>query len=354
MKAVLTTLTFMMLCITLSVQAQYQMNIENNAYVGKDLHVGKKIGVGTTTLHPNAGLHLFDSGNLGDLYIENDFPFIQFLRRESGNGGMQFKLNNTTEAELYYYGAGNVLSMHTGGFGNISTGLNIDTNNEVGIGTSAPAAKLDVQGASGSAVPVLKATTNYSGTSDVYGIDSYSIPADGYGYGGRFRGGYIGAYGWATGGAANRTVYGVYGYATGGARRYAIFGFGDVKVNSRLFVGTTGAMEDAAAAYEVLVDGQILCEELVVENSNSWPDYVFKEDYKLLPLEDLEASIQQNGHLPGVPSAEEIDESGLKVGEMQYIMMEKIEELTLYVIQLKKENDELRQEMKKMRKGKNK
>ena len=68
-----------------------------------------------------------------------------------------------------------------------------------------------------------------------------------------------------------------------------------------------------------------------------WADYVFDETYKLRSIDDVAAHIQQHKHLPGIPSAKEVEANGLKVGEMQAKMMEKIEELTLYVIELKKE-----------------
>lgn len=96
-----------------------------------------------------------------------------------------------------------------------------------------------------------------------------------------------------------------------------------------------------ATGYKVSVDGKIMCEELKVQLS-PWPDYVFQGDYPLLSLGEVEAFIQTNGHLPAVPSAAVIESEGLEVGQMQAILMEKIEELTLYMIALDKENAELK------------
>ncbi len=67
------------------------------------------------------------------------------------------------------------------------------------------------------------------------------------------------------------------------------------------------------------------------------PDYIFAHDYKLPTLEQLRSYIEQNHHLPEVPSAKEMEADGLKVGEMNLLLLKKIEELTLYVIELKKE-----------------
>lgn len=68
----------------------------------------------------------------------------------------------------------------------------------------------------------------------------------------------------------------------------------------------------------------------------AWPDYVFKPTYKLMPLEEVEAFIRTEGHLPHVPTAGEIEENGLEVGRMNKILMEKVEELTLYLIEQQK------------------
>jgi hypothetical protein len=68
-----------------------------------------------------------------------------------------------------------------------------------------------------------------------------------------------------------------------------------------------------------------------------------------MPLTEVEESIKLNGHLPGVPSAMDIKENGINVSQVQSVMLEKIEELTLYMIELKKENDNLKQEINKLK-----
>lgn len=97
--------------------------------------------------------------------------------------------------------------------------------------------------------------------------------------------------------------------------------------------------------YRFAVNGNIICEEVRVELESAWPDYVFKEDYRLRSIEELEKSIQENGHLPGIPSAKEVENEGLQLGDMQKRMMEKIEELSLYVIQQNKRIIELNNQM---------
>jgi hypothetical protein len=95
------------------------------------------------------------------------------------------------------------------------------------------------------------------------------------------------------------------------------------------------------AGYNLAVNGFVKSKEIVVELAN-WADYVFDEKYKLRPLEEVEMFIKKNKHLPNIPSATEIQEKGLQLGDTQKKMMEKIEELTLYVIELKKEMDKIK------------
>ena len=76
--------------------------------------------------------------------------------------------------------------------------------------------------------------------------------------------------------------------------------------------------------------------------ANDWPDHVFDADYKLTSLEEIESYVKREKHLPGVPSANDIDKEGIKVGEMNALLLQKVEELTLYVIELEKQIKELK------------
>lgn len=90
-------------------------------------------------------------------------------------------------------------------------------------------------------------------------------------------------------------------------------------------------------------DGILYAKEVKVTLTD-WPDYVFDNNYTLPSLEQTEEYIKDNGHLPGVPSAKEIEEQGLNLGEMNKILMQKVEELTLQVIELNKQIKELKGE----------
>lgn len=90
-------------------------------------------------------------------------------------------------------------------------------------------------------------------------------------------------------------------------------------------------------------NGKIWTNEIEV-STDSWSDYVFENDYLLLPINEVEDFINKNKHLPGVPSEKEVIEEGINLGEMDAILLKKIEELTLYVIELKKELEEVKQQ----------
>lgn len=97
---------------------------------------------------------------------------------------------------------------------------------------------------------------------------------------------------------------------------------------------------DPLAGYKLSVNGNVKARELVIETTG-WPDYVFDTKYELRSLSQLEDFIELYHHLPNIPSAKEIEEQGLKVGDVQKKMMEKIEELTLHIIALNKRIENL-------------
>ncbi len=104
-----------------------------------------------------------------------------------------------------------------------------------------------------------------------------------------------------------------------------------------------------ATGYALSINGKLVCEELKVQLDAAWPDYVFSDQYKLKPLGELESFIQTNKHLPNIPSAAEVESNGLMVGDMQKKLLEKVEELTLYVIELNKQNKELHRQIEEIK-----
>ncbi len=119
---------------------------------------------------------------------------------------------------------------------------------------------------------------------------------------------------------------------TGSFNAYQIF----MKNNGNVGIGT-----DNTHGYRLAVNGKTITEELVVELKGNWPDYVFGEGYALPTLPELEQYITINKHLPEMPTAEEVENNGLSLGEMNAILLKKVEELTLYLISQDKKLQEL-------------
>ena len=114
-----------------------------------------------------------------------------------------------------------------------------------------------------------------------------------------------------------------------------------INTNNNVGIGTLNPI------HELSVNGTIQAKELIVTTlAADWPDFVFDPEYKLTSLHELDKYIESEKHLPGVPSANEISERGIKVGEMNAILLQKVEELTLYVIELQKQIDELKGDKK--------
>lgn len=99
--------------------------------------------------------------------------------------------------------------------------------------------------------------------------------------------------------------------------------------------------------YKLGIAGKLICEELKVQLTPNWPDYVFAEGYDLMPLSTLKDFVEENHHLPQIPSAKEVAAEGIEVGEMQRKLLEKVEELTLYLFQQQEEIDVLKSELRK-------
>ncbi|PWG78069.1 hypothetical protein DDR33_24160 [Pararcticibacter amylolyticus] len=106
--------------------------------------------------------------------------------------------------------------------------------------------------------------------------------------------------------------------------------------------GTVGIGTSDTKGYMLAVGGAVIAESVKVQLKGSWPDYVFTPEHKLPALQEVENYIQKNRHLPEIPAAEEINKQGIELGEMNAKLLKKIEELTLYVIELRKEVDALK------------
>lgn len=111
-----------------------------------------------------------------------------------------------------------------------------------------------------------------------------------------------------------------------------------LKDNGNVGIGTNNPQAKLA------VNGEILAKSVRVNTTNTyWPDYVFRNDYNLMSLRELEQYVNKYKHLPNIPSAQDIETQGdIDLGTMNTLLLEKVEELTRYVFDLQKQIDELK------------
>lgn len=210
---------------------------------------------------------------------------------------------------------------------NLSAGNDLDVGNDghilgnLGVGTASPGARLEVDG-----------NALITETLDVNGVTSITD---------------------ATGStdATNGALV-----VTGGAGVGENLNIGnDLSVNNNGVInGTLGVnTSDIPAGYIVAIDGNVICEEVRVQLSEDWPDYVFERDYPLLPLAQVEKEIAAKGHLPATPSAAEMEANGIKLSQMVTTQQKQIEELFLYIIEMNKKIERLEQENQNLKKQTN-
>ena len=271
---------------------------------GADAYIDDVLSVNTTT----ATAQLNVSGSNETVLIEGTTPYIKLKDGANQSGFVQASGNDLRLGTLSGNSAGKLVFRFNGVDKN-----GMDVNGRFGLGTISPSALFHLKG-----------------TDEVMRIEG-TAPFIQF-YNGATAKSFI----WSTGNdlkigisTGNNTGRLILGTAGGGDQ---VFLDSD---------GTVGIGTSDTKGYKLGVDGSIVCEELKVKLSQNWPDYVFADDYKLPSLKEVENSIQQNKHLPGIPSAKEIHEEGINVGEMQKLLMQKIEELTLYVIDLEKKNNQL-------------
>ena len=222
---------------------------------------------------------------LGTSYSENDRIFFRKI-------ASALEQKNTVWNELATRGANRFI------------GNQIFNDGNIGIGTTSPSEKLEVVGVMRTINQGLAAAT----------WDNLSLWSDG-------ENSYI---------HANGDEKGLHIKSNTG---------GKILLESNVGIGTQNPDQ------MLTVKGKIHAEEIIVDLAVP-ADYVFKPNYKLMPLHQVEQFVKTNSHLPEIPSANEITKNGLSVGEMQNKLLQKVEELTLYVIQQQKKIDELERKMK--------
>ena len=118
---------------------------------------------------------------------------------------------------------------------------------------------------------------------------------------------------------------------------------GNILTDANVGIGTS-SFSDGTDTYRLSVDGAVRAHRVKVYTT--WADFVFEDNYKLPTLMEVEKHIKQNGHLKDIPSAKQVEENGIELGEMNKLLLQKVEELTLYLIEMDKEIKDLKCQIK--------
>ena len=118
-----------------------------------------------------------------------------------------------------------------------------------------------------------------------------------------------------------------------------------VNTDEQRAIGVANVNDLESDVFRVTGDGTVWATALRTRLKSDFPDYVFEKGYDLMKFSELETYINKNHRLPNIPSASEVEKEGMDVGEMQILMMEKIEELTLYILELNGKNEQLEKEV---------
>ena len=263
--------------------------------------------------------------------------------------------------QMYSDGASSDIAFGFGSSASFTERMRIKGNGNVGINTSTPTAPLSFSNNSGNKISLFGDATGghfglgiQGGLFQIYSSTNNNDIAFGFGNSAAFTENarlfgsgnmHIGKYtSWASAADNRKINFGdadyIYIGEVGDDDRLEMQASQFNFKNGDVFIGTTDFVK--GAGYKLRVGGKIFSEEVRVQLQSAWPDYVFEKNYKKLSLAELEKYLQANKHLPNIPSAKEVEATGQNVGEIQRKMLEKIEELSLYIIELKKEIDDLK------------
>jgi hypothetical protein len=324
-------------CGTYSNNLYHLFNTSGNAY-----HAGN-LGIGTSA--PSTRIHIVDGVPSS---VQGLNTLSKFTIDAAGGGFTEFRTtqdNNTFSGLLFtdnnlggYVAFRNAPDdkLHVGGYG----GITFEVGGDNAVGTKPERMRVDANGSIGIGTTTPRGQFDVAGSGDIYLVNNpivgttQSAFIPGHIYVSPYAGtdwSYFQARRLDNSGSTNfrfRTY-------NAGSLTEAM----SILSNGNVGIGITSP--DAKLA----VSGQIHAQEVKVSVTVPGPDYVFEKEYKLTSLEEIKNYIDQNKHLPEVPSAKEMEKNGVQLGEMNMLLLKKIEELTLYVIEqselIKKQNEKI-------------
>ncbi|WP_075341880.1 DUF4200 domain-containing protein [Tenacibaculum agarivorans] len=259
------------------------------------IKTGGKVGIGTLT--PSENLSVF--GNAARFSVTGVSGNSAILMGNQNSGGVNNPSVIWAANGNLFFGGGN--SWNRGG--TLSTAMSVADNGNVGIGTgtATPSRLLEIK------------QKNDPNSDSALMISEPNNSQKIYLH------------------LANNST-GEYGFFSLGADT-------NLRGNGQLstFKGSVGIGTKNTKGFKLGVNGKIAATEVKVATYANWADFVFKNDYDLPSLKEVENHIKENGHLANIPSAEEVKKNGFFLGEMDAKLLQKIEELTLYTIQQEKE-----------------
>ncbi len=307
----------------------------------------------------NATDFYYYNGNVGIGTTSPDKPLV--IKTQSGNTEMRILVNDNTSRSAIYFGdidhgsRGQIYYQHSDESFRFLTNaierMRISTNGNVGIGTSSPENKFHVKASAlGTTINDQSVLTTIEGS--VVGNNSkFQILNKRNSNGSNWNN---------TSLRIQRVVdvtpqafidFGIegknsnYGLAFGTRNGYS--GTQQVRMiieeNGNVGIGTIDTK-----GFKLGVKGKIAAEEVKVASHSNWPDFVFDKEYALPTLKEVESHIKEKGHLKDIPSAKEVAENGMFLGEMNAKLLQKIEELTLYTIAQEKEINTLKEQNAKI------
>lgn len=281
-----------LLLLIISATAQCQWNLS------KDNYSTGKVSIGSSDMTNNNQLYIYSSNSKTLLKVKNSLDY---------DAGIEFE----TKLANYKIGAGIGSATSSFVIYDLKSSKNrmmIDSKGQIGIGITSPTSKLHIYGNSGSLLKVENNLKSDAGIEFKTSLANFKIGA-------------------GVGSATNSFV--IY----------------DLKSNkNRMMINSTGQIginTTTMGNHKLAVNGSIGAREINVD-LHDWPDFVFDEGYDQLPILELDKYIKKHNHLPNIPSEKEVLENGINVGEMNAKLLQKIEELTLYMIEQNKEIEKLK------------